>query len=113
MLSARGWDVHELSPPTVQVPAVLLCVPPPLVHASRSGGPPTTEALKREATDHLARWPALQVMAKVLIELRAAGVPWWEAAQLRERWPVAERLCWLEQRDDLREEVVRSMTGLT
>ncbi len=26
---------------------------------------------------------------------------------------MAERLCWLEQRDDLREDIVRSMTGLT
>jgi hypothetical protein len=105
--------VQELSYPTVQVPTVLLCVPPPLVHASREGDPPTPARLKQEATDHLARWPALQVMAELLIELRAAGVPWWDAAQLRERWPMAERLCWLEQRDDLREDIVRSMTGLT
>jgi hypothetical protein len=93
-------------------PGVLLCVPPPLVHAKRAGEG-EEDALPREATDHLARWPALQVMAEVLNGLRAAGVPWWAPAQLCARWPVGARLGWLEQRPDLRQEVVRAVTGLT
>jgi hypothetical protein len=90
-------------------PASLLCVPPPLVHPQNADD----AALRQEATDHLARWPALQVMAEALIVLRAAGVPWWAPAATCARWPVGERLRWLEQRADLREEVVSSLTRLT
>jgi hypothetical protein len=89
--------------------SVLLRVPPPLVHASPGKD---REALEREAKDHLARWPALQVMAEVLIELRVAGVSWWGPLGIGERWGVSERLRWFEQRPDLREEIARSMTGL-
>ncbi len=110
MVSAPTGIVQELLSLTSQEPAVLLCAPPPLVHA---GQVYDADALRREAADHLVRWPALQVMAEVLIELRAAGVPWWDAAHLRERWPLGERLAWLEQREDLRDEIVRSMTGLS
>jgi hypothetical protein len=102
---------QDLSPPsTAPDPGVLLCVPPPLVHASEAAD---ADTLRREATDHLARWPALQVMAEVLTALRAAGVSWWGPAALCDRFPVAERLRWLEQRADLREQITRSLTGLT
>jgi hypothetical protein len=97
-------------PSTTRGPSsALLCAPPPLAHAREADG----EALQREATDHLARWPTLQVMAEVLIDLRAAGVPWWAPAQLCARWPVGERLLWIEQRPDLRDAITRSLTGLT
>jgi hypothetical protein len=112
MLSAHGPSVvQELSSPSVfrDPSGVLLCAPPPLVHASEAFD---SEVLRKEATDHLARWPTLQVMAELLIDLRAAGVSWWAPGRLCERWPVGERLKWLDQRADLREEIVRSMTGL-
>jgi hypothetical protein len=68
---------------------------------------------EQEAKDHLARWPALQVMAEVLIELRVAGVLWWEPLRAGERWGIRQRLGWFEQRPDLREAIARSLTGLT
>jgi hypothetical protein len=95
-----------LPPPA---PDALLGAPPPLVHARTDD----VDALKQEQSDHLARWPALQVMAEALIALRAAGAPWWESAALGVRWPLSERLQWLEQRPDLREDVTRRLTGLT
>ena len=102
--------VELSSPPDFRDPSgVLLYAPPPLVHASEAAD---GDARRRAATDHLARWPTLQVMAELLIDLRAAGVSWWAPARLCERWPVSERLQWLEQRADLREQIVRSMTGL-
>jgi hypothetical protein len=79
------------------------------VHASSLAD---ADVLRREATDHLARWPALQVMADVLMTLRASAVPWWAPTHLGARWPVAERLRWLEQRPDLREGIARSLTGV-
>ena len=85
-------------------------MPPPLVHPNHAVD---ADALRQEAKDHLARWPALQVMAEVLIELRIAGVPWWEPFHVGERWGLRERLGWFEQRPDLREEIARSMTGLS
>ena len=97
-------------PPPPLDPAALLFVPPPLLHA---GAGADDEARRREATDHLAGWPALQVMAEVLIALREAGGSWWAPAVLCERWPVGERLRWLEQRGDLREGITRALTGLT
>jgi hypothetical protein len=69
-------------------------------------------AREQEAKDHLARWPALQVMAEVLIELRVAGVLWWEPLHAGERWGIRQRLGWFEQRSDLREAIARSLTGL-
>jgi hypothetical protein len=50
---------------------MLLCAPPPLVHAIDVRD---RDAVRQDATDHLARWPALQVIAELLIDLRAAGV---------------------------------------
>jgi hypothetical protein len=95
-------------PPTARDPGVLLCVPPPLVHASEAADPDT---LEREVTDHLARWPALQVMTEVLTSVRTAGVSWWAPAACA-RWSAAERLRWLEQRCDLRDRITRALTGL-
>jgi hypothetical protein len=86
---------------------VLLCAPPPLVHTQGDDD----EVLRREQQDHLARWPALQVMAEALTALRASGAPWWASAQLVARWPVAERLAWLEQRPDRRAAIVGSLVG--
>lgn len=68
--------------------------------------------LRQEATDHLTRWPALQVMAEALIALRAAGVSWWAPGPSFGRWPVSDRLRWLEQRADLRESITQTLTGL-
>ena len=95
-------------PTTPSTPGVLLCVPPPLVHA----GPPDDETRRQEATDHLARWPALQVMADVLNALRGARVVWWAPVDLAARWPARVRLEWLEQRPDLRLAATRALTGL-
>ena len=101
----------DVSPPsTTPDPGALLCAPPPLVHA---GDGADADVLRREAADHLARWPALQVMAEALNLLRGAGVSWWAAEALCARWPVAERLRWLEQRWDLREQITRSLTTVT
>lgn len=96
-------------PSTAKDPRPLLSVPSPLQH---SGEAVEKDVRRQEAADHLARWPALQVVAEVLVALRAAGVPWWSPAHLGERWPVGERLRWLEPRADLRENVSRSLTGL-
>jgi hypothetical protein len=52
-------------------------------------------------------------MAEVLNLLRGAGVSWWAAEALCARWPIAERLRWLEQRWDLREQITRSLTNVT
>jgi hypothetical protein len=99
---------QEISPPsTTPDPGALLCAPPPLVHA---GDGADADALRREAADHLARWPALQVMAEALNVLRGAGVSWWAAESLCARWPIGERLRWFEQRWDLREGITRSLT---
>jgi len=97
-------------PSTTRDPGILLYAPPPLVHAGEGAD---ADALRREAADHLARWPALQVMAEVLNLLRGAGVSWWAAAALCARWPITERLRWLEQRWDLREQITRSLTTVT
>jgi hypothetical protein len=97
-------------PSTTPDPGILLYAPPPLVHAGEGAD---AEALRRDAADHLARWPALQVMAEVLNLLRGAGVSWWAAAALIARWPITERLRWLEQRWDLREQITRSLTNVT
>ena len=97
-------------PSTTPDPGILLYAPPPLVHAGEGAD---ADALHREAADHLARWPALQVMAEVLNLLRGAGVSWWAAEALCARWPIGERLRWLEQRWDLREQITRSLTTVT
>jgi hypothetical protein len=99
-----------IPPPTSREPSAPLCLPPPLLHTKDGGD---GDALGQEAKDHLARWPALQVMAEVLIELRAARVSWWDPVHLRARFPLADRLRWLEQRPDLREKIAGSLTKLT
>jgi hypothetical protein len=111
-LSALLLAVHpETPPPPPSVePTALLSVPPPLLHARQGDD---DEARRSEARDHLAGWPALQVMAEVLIVLREAGGSWWAPALLCERWPASDRLRWLEQRADLRAEITRSVTGLS
>lgn len=38
---------------------------------------------------------------------------WWAAEGLCARWPIPERLRWLEQRWDLREQITRSLTTVT
>lgn len=98
------------SPSSPPDPGILLYTPPPLVHA---GEGTDADALRREAADHLARWPALQVMAEALNILGGAGVSWWAAAARCARWPIAERLRWLEQRWDLRERITHSLTNVT
>jgi hypothetical protein len=98
----------QSSPSIVPAVGVLLCAPPPLVHAQGDDD----EVLRREQQDHLTRWPALQVMAEALTALRASGASWWDASQLVARWPLGERLRWLEQRPDRRAAIVRSLVGL-
>jgi hypothetical protein len=102
---------QDSSPPSTKPDAgILLYAPPPLVHAGEGAD---ADTLRREAADHLARWPALQVMAEVLNLLRGAGVAWWPPAALCARWPITERLRWLEQRWDLRDQITRSLTNVT
>jgi hypothetical protein len=101
--------VLQPSPSTTRESGVLRYVPPPLLHANQACD---ADVLREEAKDHFARWPALQAVAEILTVLRGADVSWWEPVQLCERWPVGERLHWLEQRADIREEISRSLTGI-
>lgn len=70
------------------------------------------EALRKEARDHLAARPPLQLVAELLIKLRSLDLSWWRPDALRTRWSATDRMRWLRARPDLRQRVTSSLTGL-
>ncbi|MEO7097536.1 MAG: hypothetical protein ABI175_30020, partial [Polyangiales bacterium] len=69
-------------------------------------------ALRREAEAHFAKVPGLQVIAELLGKLRARSFTWWTPEDLRVAWNATERMRWLRERSDLREQITSSLTGL-
>lgn len=69
------------------------------------------ETLQQEARAHLARVPALQLVAELLIELRTLDVPWWTPSDLRSSWSAASRMAWLKERADVRQRITTTLTG--
>lgn len=84
--------------------------PTALVHEDPAAK--TDEALRDEARAHLAKSPALQIVAELLTRLRELSLPWWTPAQLRDCWTAGDRMHWLRQRPDLRQAVTTRLTGL-
>jgi hypothetical protein len=72
--------------------------PSPLSHADPSR---PDERLTADAAAHMARYPALQVVAELLSRLREMSFPWWTAEQLRNAYPAADRMAWFAERADL------------
>lgn len=70
------------------------------------------ETLRDEAKSHLAKRPELQLVAELLTKLRALCPPWWTPESLRQRWPADQRLGWLRDRADLRQQLTVALTGL-
>jgi hypothetical protein len=68
--------------------------------------------LRREAEAHFARVPGLQVIAELLVKLRARSFSWWSPDDLRVSWNATERMRWLRERPDLREQITSTLTGL-
>jgi hypothetical protein len=82
----------------------------PLVHSEVDKKDDAT--LRKEAEAHFQKHAALQVVAELLLKLRARTVSWWSGDDLRVWWNATERLRWLRQRVDLREQITSSLTGL-
>ncbi|HEY4120166.1 MAG TPA: hypothetical protein VGM56_20015 [Byssovorax sp.] len=72
----------------------------------------TDAALAEEARRHLAQAPHVQLVAELLVRLRAMSLSWWSAEATRARFPAAERMRWLADRPDLRQRVTSQLTGL-
>src|SRR5690349_14038197 len=70
------------------------------------------ETLRQEGRAHLNATPALQLVAELLIKLRALDLPWWTPEALRARWPAVERMRWYRARPDLRQQITTALTGL-
>lgn len=83
--------------------------PPALAHADPTA---PDDRLASEAASHLARHPALQLMAELLTRLREVGFPWWTPEHLRSAYPAAERMRWLVRRPDIRQRITTQLTGL-
>ncbi len=83
--------------------------PPALSHADPTA---SDDRLSSEAAAHLARFPALQLVAELLTRLREVGFPWWTAEHLRAAYPAAERMRWLVRRPDIRQRITTELTGL-
>lgn len=83
--------------------------PPALSHADPAA---SDDRLSSEAAAHLARHPALQLIAELLTRLREVGFPWWTAEHLRGAYPAAERMRWLVRRPDIRQRITTQLTGL-
>ena len=69
-------------------------------------------ALRRDAEAQFARVPGLQVIAELMMKLRTRSFAWWGADDLRVSWNATERMRWLRERSDLREQITSSLTGL-
>lgn len=83
--------------------------PSPLSHADPSR---PDERLTADAAAHMARYPALQVVAELLTRLREMSFPWWTAEQLRNAYPSTDRMHWFGERADLRQRITTQLTGL-
>ncbi len=84
--------------------------PMPLVHADPEKSDDAT--LAEEAAAHLAKSPGLQLVAELLVKLRASSPSWWTAQVARETWGPGTRMTWLLARRDLRQKLTTSLTGL-
>lgn len=84
--------------------------PKPLAHqdAERKDD----DVLAREARTFLLASPTVQLVAELLTKLREADLAWWSPQALREAWPAAERMRWLDERPDLRQRITTALTGL-
>ena len=83
--------------------------PPTVQHADASA---SDDRLAAEASAHLGRYPALQLVAELLTRLREMSFPWWTPEHLRAAYPAADRLGWLQRRADLRQRITTNLTGL-
>lgn len=70
------------------------------------------ELLAREASQHLAKLPQLQLVGELLTELRRRQPSWWAPETLRGLWSAADRMQWLAQRADVRQRITTTLTGL-
>lgn len=70
------------------------------------------EVLVQEAHAFLSKAPSLQLVAELLGELRTKALPWWAPEGLRVRYNASERLRWLRDRPDLRQQITTQVTGL-
>lgn len=68
--------------------------------------------LRREAEAHFAKSPGVQIVGELLCKLRSRALPWWSPEELRVFWNATERMRWLRERPDLREQITASLTGL-
>ncbi len=83
--------------------------PSPLSHADPSR---SDERLAHDASQHMARYPALQLVAELMTRLREMKFPWWTSEQLRNAYPAADRMRWFSERADLRQRITTQLTGL-
>ncbi len=82
----------------------------PLVHQDADKKDDAT--LRREAEAHFAKSPGVQIVGELLCKLRSRALPWWSPEELRVFWNATERMRWLRERADLREQITSSLTGL-
>lgn len=83
--------------------------PEPLTHR---GTDKSDERLASEAVGHLARVPALQLIAELLTRLREMQMPWWTPEHLRKAYGAGDRMSWLAERPDVRQRITSELTGL-
>jgi len=69
-------------------------------------------ALAEEARAHLAKSPPLQLVVELYAELRGRTLAWWTPDGLRTRYAASERMKWLRERADVRQQITTSLTGL-
>jgi len=70
------------------------------------------DASRREARAWAAKSPQVQLIAELLLILRAADPPWWSPDVLCTLWPPLTRMRWFAQRPDIRQRVTTQVTGL-
>src|SRR5262249_1451561 len=68
--------------------------------------------LALESRSHVANTPALQLIAELILKLRAARFPWWTPDVLRDTWDATQRMVWFRQRPDIRQRITHGLTGL-
>jgi hypothetical protein len=68
--------------------------------------------LAQEAQRHIAKSPTTQLVAELLTELRTRAFAWWTPERLRDIWGASDRMRWLADRADLRQQITTSLTGL-
>ena len=83
--------------------------PEPLTHR---GADQSDDRLAAEASAHLAKLPALQLMAELLTRLREMQLPWWTPDHLRKAYGATDRMAWLADRPDVRQRITSELTGL-